>query len=78
MVFVFSPYIWKLSSYFQFQVILTNNFTAQHMTITKLYAKYCTKLPLLAKTVTTMPCDIYGTTCNASGTGCLRYDRNYV
>ena len=32
MVFVFSPYIWKFSSYFQFQVILTfNDFTAQHM-----------------------------------------------
>ena len=32
MVFVFSPYIWKFSSYFQFQVIRTfNDFTAQHM-----------------------------------------------
>ena len=32
MVFVFSPYILKYSSYFQFQVSLTfNEFTAQYM-----------------------------------------------
>ena len=32
MVFVFSPYILKYSSYFQFQVSSTfNDFTAQHM-----------------------------------------------
>ena len=32
MVFVFSPYIWKFSSYFRFQLILTfNDFKAQHM-----------------------------------------------
>ena len=32
MVFVFSPYIWKFTSCFQFQVNLTfNDFTAQNM-----------------------------------------------
>ena len=37
MVFVFSPYIWKFTSYFQFQVNLTfNDFTAQNMSKVKL------------------------------------------
>ena len=48
MIFVFSPYIWKFSFYFH---SLTFNIFTAHVT-TKLYAKYFTKLPLMAKVIT--------------------------
>ena len=52
MAFVFSPYIWKFTSCFQFQVNLTfNDFTAQNMS-NVMCTKYFIKLPLLGQIIT--------------------------
>ena len=50
MVFVFSPYIWKFTSCFQFQVNLTfNDFTAQNMSKVICVPNVSLNYPFLAK-----------------------------
>ena len=50
MVFVFSPYIWKFTSCFQFQVNLTfNDLTAQNMSKVICVPNVSLNYPFLAK-----------------------------